>query len=446
MEVNVKKLICLLLSFLLIFSLTACAKKDNNDAGSKNNGNNTSQNTDDKESKDTNGTDKSDEAKEPLNVWVRNSYYEQLSRAAEIFTEQTGIPVKITEPSNMSDDLSLALSSGKTPDIVSIDCVLIPYYASIGALEDITSQFNNLEFKDSFTGGLLDLAKYQENQYAVPFAPDVSVLLYNKDIFEAAGLDPEKPPTTWAELIEYGQKCSSDDTYGYIYTGGYAGGMMFTFAPYIWSNGGEFTSSDGTQSMLDTEEAKEALQLFVDMVHEYKITPESITSYDWTACLDAFKSGKAAMIVLGARPVGEIVNDTYDFKAGCGLIPSPDGTTYSSFSGGDSMAILANSDKKDDAWKFIEFCLSEEFQVGELVTFGNIPARTDLFDNEHYEGHKEYQVLREALKVGQAPYSLKYNEMYAPWLDAIQFAINKEKTVDQALADAKAEIDAILAD
>lgn len=439
-----KKLFCVLLSLLLVFSLTACTKKEDTDTSSKSTENNTSQNSESKEPKETKETNDQEEPKEPLEIWVRNSYYEQVSKAAEIFTEQTGIPVNVTEPSNMSDDLSLALSSGKTPDIVSMDCVLVPYYASIGALEDVSGQFNNLTFKDSFSGGLLDLAKYQDKQYAVPFAPDVSVLLYNKDIFAAAGLDPEKPPTTWDELIEYGQKCTTDDTYGYIYTGGYAGGMMFTFAPYIWSNGGEFTNAEGTKSMLDTKEATEALQLFVDMVHEYKITPESITSYDWTACLDAFKAGKTAMIVLGSRPVGEIVNDTYDFKAGCALIPSPDGKTYSSFSGGDSLAILADSDKKEDAWKFIEYCVSEEFQVGQLVSFGNIPARTDLFDNEYYEGHEEYQVLKEALKVGQAPYSFMYNEMYAPWLDAIQYAINQDKTVEEALADAKAEIDAIL--
>ena len=89
----------------------------------------------------------------------------------------------------MSDDLALALSSGETPDIVSIDCVLVPYYASIGALKDITTEFSALDYKDTFSGGLLDLSTYDGKQYAVPFAPDVSVLLYNKDIFKANGLD-----------------------------------------------------------------------------------------------------------------------------------------------------------------------------------------------------------------------------------------------------------------
>ena len=137
-----------------------------------------------------------------LEVWVRNSYYDEMVEASKAFTEKTGIQVNVTEPSNMSDDLALALSSGDTPDVVSIDCVLAPYYASIGALKDITEEFNGLEYKDSFSGGLLDLSNYEGEQYAVPFAPDLSVLIYNKDIFEANGLDPESPPKTWDELIE----------------------------------------------------------------------------------------------------------------------------------------------------------------------------------------------------------------------------------------------------
>lgn len=381
-----------------------------------------------------------------LEVWVRNSYYDEVTEAAKSFTEQTGIQVNVTEPSDMSDDLALALTSGDTPDIVSIDCVLVPYYASIGALKDITDEFDALEYKDTFSGGTLDLASYEGSQYAVPFAPDVSVLIYNKDIFEANGLDPESPPKTWDELLEAAKACTSDDCYGYIFCAADAGGMMFTFCPYIWNNGGSFTNEDGTESVLNGAEAVEALQFITDMVYEYQVTPESITSYDWTASRDAFLAQKAAMIVLGSSAVGDIVNGVYDFNAGCALIPSADGENYSSFSGGDSIAIMANTDKPDEAWQFVQYCLSEDVQVNQLAASGNIPARSDLFDNEIYADHAEYDVLRQALEVGEAPYSLKYNEMYTPWLDAVQYALNQEKTPQEAFDDAKEEIDELLAE
>ncbi len=447
-----RKLLISLLVSSMIFGLTACGDSgrggntttaedtQEQDGGSAQESANSVEN--DTAAEKSQGADSG----EALEVWVRNTYFDEVTTAAKDFTEQTGIPVTVSEPSNMSDDLALALSSGETPDIVSIDCVLVPYYASIGALKDITTEFSALDYKDTFSGGLLDLSTYDGKQYAVPFAPDVSVLLYNKDIFKANGLDPEAPPKTWDELIAAAQACTSDDVYGYMFAASDAGGMMFTFCPYIWCNGGEFTSEDGTESMLNQPEAVEALQLITDMVYKYQVTPESITSYDWTAVEDAFKAQKSAMIVQGSSAVGNIVNEGYDFNAGCTLIPSPDGSKYASFSGGDSIAILADTDKYDAAWQFVQYCLRKEVQVDQLAAYGNIPSRSDMFENEIFGSHAEYDVLRQALEVGEAPYSLKYNEMYTPWIDAVQYALNQEKTPEEAFDDAKEEIDALLSE
>ena len=443
------KMISVLLVLVLAFNLVACGGGGGttapaDDASEASESTESTEATSESTEEASESTSSSGES---IEVWVRDgNFYEAISAAAKGFTAETGIEVNVVEPSDMSDDLAMALSSGNAPDVVSIDCVLVPYYASIGALADVTSEFEALPYKDAFAGGLLDLASYEGKQYAVPFAPDLSVLLYNKDLFEAAGLDPEKPPTTWDELIDYAEKCTTDDTYGYMFAGGDAGGMMFTFGPYVWSNGGDFTNEAGTESTLDSKEVQGAVQLIVDMVEKYHVTPASIASYDWTAAGDAFKSQNAAMIVLGSHAVGDIVNGEWEFNAGTALAPSPDGTNYASFSGGDSIAILESSENKEAAWKFVEFCLTEEVQVEGLIPIGNIPARTDLYDNHYFEGKDEYLVLQEALKVGRAPYSLKYNEMYTPWLDALQYALNGEKSVEEAMTEAKTITDAILAE
>lgn len=81
-----------------------------------------------------------------------------------------------------------------------------------------------------------------------------------------------------------------------------------------------------------------------------------------------------------------------------------------------------------------------------MAAYGNIPSRADLFENDIFGSRAEYDVLRQALEVGEAPYSLKYNEMYTPWIDAVQFALNQEKTLEEAFADAKEEIDALLSE
>ena len=334
---------------------------------------------------------------EPVNleIWVRADFYDILSTAAENYmAKNPDVVINIVQPSDMSDQFALALSSGETPDIVSIDCVLVPYFASIGALEDITDRFNALEFKDSFSGGLLDLAKYDGAQYAIPFAPDVSVMLYNKDHFKAAGLDPEKGPATWDELIADAQLLTTPDHYGYVFGAGDPGTMMFTFVPYIWSNGGDVMSADGSKSMLGQPEAIEALQFGSDLVNKYKVTPEGITSYGWTESQDAFLTGKSSMIVLGSAAVWSMLTGKYDIDAGISLIPSADGVNYSSFSGGDSMAIVGGTENADAAWDFIQYCLSEDIQVEEMAQYGQLPARSDLFDNKYFAANPEFKILQ----------------------------------------------------
>lgn len=127
---------------------------------------------------------------------------------------------------------------------MALDCTKVPYFASVGGSVDISDKYEALDYKDQFSPGMLSSGQVDGKTYAVPFAPDVSVLLYNKDHYSEVGLDPDTPPTTWDELVEYSQKLTTDDHYGYVYAGGNRGAYMFTVMPYVWNNGGEFLSED----------------------------------------------------------------------------------------------------------------------------------------------------------------------------------------------------------
>ena len=216
----------------------------------------------------------SSSSKTELTVWTRDSTVEAVKSAAEKYNEsQDDVTISVVEQpaSHMADQLSLALSSSEAPDIVSLDCTKVPYFASIGAFADISDKYDALEYKDTFSEGMIKSGQLDGKTYALPFAPDVSVLLYNKDHYEEAGLDPETPPTTWDELIDYSQKLTNDAHYGYVYAGADAGSHMFTFMPYVWNNGGEVLSEDGTACLLNTENAIEALSMFNDLTNKYMV-------------------------------------------------------------------------------------------------------------------------------------------------------------------------------
>lgn len=387
--------------------------------------------------------------KTELVVWTRDSTVAAVKSAVEKYNEQNDkVEIKVVEQpaTQMADQLSLALSSNEAPDIVSLDCTKVPYFASIGAFADISDKYEALEYKDEFSEGMIKSGQLDGKTYALPFAPDVSVLLFNKDHYLEAGLDPENPPKTWDELIEYSQKLTTEDRYGYVYSGSDAGGTVFTFMPYVWNNGGEILSEDGKTCMLDMENSIEALSMFNDLINTYKVTPPSVTTYSWSEAVDAFLTGKASQIVLGSAAIYSFISGEYgDMNWGACLCPKgPNGTDYASFSGGDSIGITSQCENVDAAWDFIQYSLSEEVQVDELAKGGVLPARSSFFDNEYFNSTPEYQIMKEALEVGHTPVSLKYDEMYVPILEAMQKCLNGEKTPEQAFTEATEAINKIM--
>ena len=90
----------------------------------------------------------------------------------------------------------------------------------------------------------------------IPFTADVSVLYYNKTLFTKAGLNPNDPPTNWAQIAADASKIRTQlggNTYGYFFSGACAGCMAFTMLPYVWAQGGNIlkeTSAVGTPDSL----------------------------------------------------------------------------------------------------------------------------------------------------------------------------------------------------
>lgn len=341
MKIRSKKIVALGLAAVMTCSLAACGKSTDDSA-------------------------KVEGEKKEVNIWVREQLDAPIKAVIEQYNEQSDtIQVKATvyPDKEFADQLTLALSSGTAPDIVSLDDVFAPYYESIGALADITEKYNELDFKDQFSTGMLELGQYEGKQYAIPFAPDVSVLLYNKDHFKEAGLDENKGPETWDELVEYAQKLTTGDRYGYTYAGGEGGSQMFTFMPYVWGNGGDILDDAGKESLLDLPESIEALDFYDKLTNEYKVTPPGAATYSWSESQDAFLTGKASMAVLGAGQVYDFITNHPELNFGVALIPKNEGKEHSSFCGGDNIAVTEQSENKDEAWDFIEYALSEQAQV-----------------------------------------------------------------------------------
>src|SRR5262245_64236436 len=141
----------------------------------------------------------------------------------------------------MVPKLAQGIASGDVPDLMGMDLIYGPQFESAGQLEDITDLIGDDPLLETTPQGHRDNATYDGRLYGVPLYADVSLLLWNKDLFRQAGLDPEKPPTNLTELHDMAEQITAlgDGTYGYYLPGHCAGCNIFTFAPIICASGGK---------------------------------------------------------------------------------------------------------------------------------------------------------------------------------------------------------------
>jgi len=385
--------------------------------------------------------------KKVIEMWTRESSKSNVQSAVDAFNAgDHDFTVKLTSQpnANFTDQLVSTLASGDGPDILSLDLVFAPYFASIGALTDITDFYDSMEYKDEFIDGMVNMGQYEGKQFAVPFSADVSAMFYNKKHFEEAGLDPNSPPTTWAELRETAKALTTEDHFGYIYAGADVGGQVFTFLPYVWGNGGDVLSKDGKQATINSPEAIEALQFYADLTLKDKVTPEGVANYSWSQAQDAFTTGKSSILLTG-NFLPLILKDYPDIDWGVSLIPKNEGKEHSSFSGGELIGIPTSSKNPEEAKEFIEFVLSDQVQVEVFAKAGSVPVRESFFENQYFDADPRSKVFTEALKVGKAPYSTQYNEIFSQAvLSSLQSALNGDMTPEEAFKKAEEEINKVL--
>lgn len=377
-----------------------------------------------------------------LTMWSRDSNQDFLRELVDMWnsTHPNQIELTIIPAADFVTRVGVASAGGEAPDLLPIDLIYVPAFARAGNLAEIGEFIDGLDYADQLSPSHIHLGEYDGGRYAVPFAAEGSVLLYNKGLFEQAGLDPEAPPTTWQEIYDAAVaiRALGDDIYGYYFSGACAGCNAFTYLPLIWASGGDVLSEDGLSATVDSPEVRAALEFYKQMWDEGLIPP-SAQADTGTDFLNAFLSGKIGMAGSGAFSIAVLKNDHPEIDFGLTFLPGQDGGT-SSFAGGDSIAITSSSQYVAESFEFIEWVLSEEIQLEMFAARGQLPLRADLIDNEYSQQDPRLITNAEAMNLGQTPYSFVYNQLFndanGPWLSMIQTAIF-QGDVDGAIATAQ---------
>lgn len=364
-----------------------------------------------------------------LTMWVRN-IGDQVQQLVDEWNDRGGAQIQLTviPPAEFITKMGAAIAAGESPDIASIDLIYAPAFAAAGQLLDITDLLSELPYADDLLPAHAELGTYEGRNYAVPFAIEGSFIIYNKDLFEQAGLDADSPPTTWDELLEAARAITAigDDIYGYYFAGACAGCNAFTYLPFIWASGGDVLSDDYSEATITTDPiVREALEFYHQMWEEGLI-PEGASIDDGSSFVSAFGTGTIGMAGTGAFGINTYRNDHPELRLGAFHIPGRDGGA-ASFGGGDVIAIGSGTEYPDEAWEFIEWMMSEETQLDIYAANNRTTVRVSMLENEYSADDDLVLIAASALAVGQSPYSLVYNDLFndpnGPWLEMLQVAI-----------------------
>lgn len=322
--------------------------------------------------------------------------------------------------------VATAYRSGDAPDITSVDLIYVPYFAKAGAFEDVTSIYNAAKYKGQWSQAHVALGKYKNKMYSLPFTAEGSVLFWNKDLFKRAGLDPEKAPQTMGEILSAAKKITAlgGDTKGYYFSGACAGCNIFTFAPFIWAQGGDVLKKDGSPNF-QSKEATVALKFYRDLWTAGTV-PESAKNDNGASFAAPFLTGKVGMVGAGAFFIPGLIKNHPDLKFGVAPLPGAKVGQSSSFAGGDNIAVLKGTKYPKEARKFLAWATDkgQTFLAKQPV----LPTRLDVAQKTYVPlDPVNYQVMYDALLVGKTPWTTSYNSLIqdgqGPWLRMFTRAI-----------------------
>jgi len=340
--------------------------------------------------------------------------------------------------------LGTSILGGTTPDLASVDLIWVPEYVNDAALQPLNdfissdSQFNI----DDFYPMLTNYDLIGSNRYGLPFTVNNMQLIWNKDLFATAGLDPETPPTTWDEMQAMAEQCS-DPVKGIVgfefYTQPVGEGITWQFQVWLWAAGGEFLNADNTAAAFNSPEGLRALTFVSDMLQGHGSAPGP-----W----GAFGDQKACMQLDGSWLFG--YRKGAPFQWGIAQVPAPTGGTTASNTGGEHLIMFKNSTHKEAVWEFMKFLTNPETQIRWDMQTGFLPIIKSVGENQDYLNWVTVTEPRMLPFIDGMPYAHTrpatplYNQISEAFSREIQGAMLGTTSPADALAAAETAVNDIL--
>jgi sn-glycerol 3-phosphate transport system substrate-binding protein len=378
------------------------------------------------------------------------------SMAADFEKANPDIKVKPIYSGNYGETLAKALTankSGNPPQVavlVASDTLTLIDEDAVAPMDQFVKTPEDKAWLNGFFPAFMMNGRYLGKTYGVPFQRSTQVMYWNKDEFKAAGLDPEKPPQNWDQLVEYGKKLTQRDASGKVTQWGLivpSGVTSHWFLQgFTTQNQAKLTNEAGTEAYLHTPAAIEALSFWTDLARKHKIMQEGIV--DTGNAPNEFIGGRAAIMF---HSTGNLTNVKNNAKFPFGVAMLPERKQRGSATGGGNIYIFKKStpEQLEASFRFVKWMTSAPQAARWGIATGYVAGRQDAWDTpEMKQYQKDFPPASVALQ--QLPFCAPEFETHAgprttkALEDAIAASLTGTKTADKALAEAQSEANRIL--
>jgi sn-glycerol 3-phosphate transport system substrate-binding protein len=377
---------------------------------------------------------------------------------AEFEKANPDIKVKAVYAGNYDDTRVKALAALKASQPVqlsvlfSIDVFELMDQDVLVPFDEVATSAEDKQWLSGFYPALMENSKAKGKIWGVPFQRSTIVMYHNKDAFKEAGLDPNKPPATWDEMVAMSQKLVKKDASGNVTRWGVqipsTGYAYWMFQALCIQNGQVLMNLDGNKTNFDHADVVGSLQFWRDLAVKHKVMPEG--TIDWGTLRQKFLEGATAIMW---HTTGNLtpVREGAKFDFGVSMLPAS--KRLGSPTGGGNFYLFKKTTpaERTAAMKFIKFMTAPELSARWSMATGYVATTQAAYDTatlkKYAADFPAAAVARDQFPHSVAEFSVHENARVKKLLDdAIQSVLTGGKTPKDALTGAQQQAERVLKD
>ncbi len=398
-----------------------------------------------------------------LRVWIQwGDNPQQIQTLFDKYTAETGIKVEVTAPLE-EDKILPSLTGSEPPDVLVLSGGdLVKSYYKEDLVDELSGAIKSggIDLTDFFDAPLQQ-CKQGDKILCLPWGTDMYALFWNKDMFEAAGLDPNTPPKTMEELADFAKKLTVRGADGKLEQVGFLPDQGWDHSDlYVRMFGGFWYNIDGTQLTANSQPMINSLKWQQQFYTDYNADDVLSLSAGWADAYMSpdypFYTGKMAMYVDGEWMTGPNFISAFKPEASYGVAPFPPPSDHMDRANtavvqGTVAVIPTGAKDKEASAKLLAWMMSPSIVSEEFCFNANLPTSKKAAQDPCFTENAKFKVFTDlisspnATNVINTPISLEFNDAYGVVLEkAVHNGEDPEPLLDQLQAEFAPKLEAAL--